>query len=414
MPNLTLAAHNLARVAANRLAKWRRSGERSSRRGAKHLRDSAKDVRARVMDVREHGRHTAKTAYSGAVRFSRYWRRMHARTVPRIARDTSVRLELWRATRGSGPIVVGPWLSEVGYEALYWVPFVRWMLDYYRVDPARVVVVSRGGVRDWYGGLAARYVDVLEIYPPDEFAARNRARQAGDQKQYGLADLDREIVAAACARAGVEDAAVLHPSSMFRLLREFWLGNESLDYAMGYLRYRPVPPAAAAPPLPALPADFVAMKFYTARSLAADARHRDRLRALVERIAARHPVVLLDTGLRLDEHEDYLFGGVPGVVSLAPAMRPENNLAVQTEVIRRARRFVGTCGSLAWLAPMLGTDTLAIYADDHLLTTHLYAARRAYASMGAGAARFDVLDLNALELAEWPSPAPAGASAERA
>jgi hypothetical protein len=79
-------------------------------------------------------------------------------------------------------------------------------------------------------------------------------------------------------------------------------------------------------------------------------------------------------------------------------MRPESNLGLQTEVIRRARRFVGTCGSLAWLAPMLGTDTLAVYSDDHLLTSHLYAARHAYGSMSA--ARFDVLDLNALEQTE--------------
>jgi hypothetical protein len=77
-------------------------------------------------------------------------------------------------------------------------------------------------------------------------------------------------------------------------------------------------------------------------------------------------------------------------------MRPENNLGVQTEIIRRARRFVGTCGSVAWLAPMLGTDTLAVYSDDHLLTSHLYAARHGYASMKAG--RFATLDLNALEL----------------
>ena len=151
-------------------------------------------------------------------------------------------------------------------------------------------------------------------------------------------------------------------------------------------------------PLPPLPADFVAMKFYSARSLAADERHRDLLRALVGRIARRHPVVLLSTGLALDEHEDFLFAGVPGVTSVAGSMRPENNLGVQTEIIRRARRFVGTCGSVAWLAPMLGTDTLAVYSDDHLLTSHLYAARHGYASMTAG--RFAPLDLNALEQSE--------------
>src|SRR5215471_21240781 len=57
------------------------------------------------------------------------------------------------------PLVAGPWLSEVGYEALYWIPFLRWVKAAFRLDPARVVAVSRGGTRSWYEGIAARYVE---------------------------------------------------------------------------------------------------------------------------------------------------------------------------------------------------------------------------------------------------------------
>ena len=70
-----------------------------------------------------------------------------------------------------------------------------------------------------------------------------------------------------------------------------------------------------------------------------------------------------------------LVGPAGRVTGLDPAMPPQINLAVQTEVIRRASLFVGTAGSLAWLAPMLGVDTLAAYADDKLLGPHFYAAR---------------------------------------
>jgi hypothetical protein len=331
----------------------------------------------------------------GAVRFTRYWKKVNERTWPRLTTDVSVRLDLWRAARGSGPIVVGPWLSEVGYEVLYWVPFLRWFTDYYRIDPARVIAVSRGGVSGWYEGIADRYVELLDLYPHDEFASRNRARQQGDQKQKGIAQLDEDILAKVRERIGRDDLHVCHPSIMFRLLRQFWLGNESLDHALSYLHYEKVAPTQTVP-LPALPNDYVAMKFYTARSFGAQHRHNDLLRAVVESIARRHPVVLLGTGLALDEHEDFLFAGIPGVTNAASWMRPENNLGVQTEIIRRARRFVGTCGSVAWLAPMLGTDTLAVYSDDHLLTSHLYAARHGYGSMQAG--RFVALDLQALEL----------------
>jgi hypothetical protein len=392
MPNLPLATQNLARIAQNRLAKLHRKGQKYSGRTSKLVRDTLKDGR---VTWRRAARAATSGAYVGAVRFTRYWRKVNERTWPRLTTDVSVRLDLWRAARGSGPIVVGPWLSEVGYEVLYWIPFLRWFVDYYRIEPSRVIAVSRGGVSAWYEGIADRYVELLELYPPDEFAARNRARQQGDQKQKGIAALDEEILAKVSERIGAGDVTVCHPSMMFRLLRQFWLGNESLDHALSYLHYEKMAPKQT-PPLPMLPEEYVAMKFYTARSFGADDRHTDLLRGVVEAISRRHAVVLLGTGLALDEHEDVLFGGIPRVFNAAALMRPDNNLGVQTEIIRRARRFVGTCGSLAWLAPMLGTDTLAVYSDDHLLTSHLYAARHGYASMQAG--RFVALDLKALEL----------------
>src|SRR5687767_12158802 len=58
--------------------------------------------------------------------------------------------ELAAAVQGSGPILAGPWLAEVGYEVLYWVPFLRWVQDAYRIAPGRLTVVSRGGVNEWY------------------------------------------------------------------------------------------------------------------------------------------------------------------------------------------------------------------------------------------------------------------------
>jgi hypothetical protein len=106
------------------------------------------------------------------------------------------------------------------------------------------------------------------------------------------------------------------------------------------------------------------------------------------------PVVSLDTGLGLDEHRDYLFDGIPGVLDLRDRMTPATNLAVQSRVMARASLYAGTCGSLAWLAPMLGVPTVAVYADDRYLASHLYAARYVYRRMKA--ARFSVVDLQAL------------------
>lgn len=396
MPNLSLAARNITVVVWNRSAKLYRRGRHWTMRVAKEWRESRKALRGCVRAGAARGRDTAHLAYTGTVRSSRYWRRTGRRVWPAVVRDMSVRRELRAAAGGSRPVLVGPWLSEVGYEVLYWVPFVRWFADHYRVPPERLIAVSRGGVATWYDGVAARYVEQLELFSPDEFARRNEERQAStDQKQMGIAAFDEELIARARARLGVSEVAVCHPSLMFRLLRHFWLGTESLQYVLDYTRYSPVSRRAAVP-LPPLPSTYVAVKFYTGRALPDTERHRDLIRSLVERLARHTPVVFLTTGLALDEHEDYVFRSIPNAILLDRSLTPQNNLAIQTEVIRGASRFVGTCGSLAWLAPMLGTPTVAVYADDHFLTPHLYAARHAYASMGA--APFTSLDLNVLDL----------------
>ena len=393
--NLPLAARNLFRVVVNRVAKIYRAGTRRLRRASKSMRESGKHSRAQARGAVAAGRDATQHAYTGLVRTSRYWDRVRARTVPKLRRELSVRGELRRLSRADVPILVGPWLSEVGYEVLYWVPFVRWFAKQYGVAPGRMVAVSRGGVAGWYGDVAHRYVELFDLIAPEEFAARNAERQRGvDQKQHGRASFDDELLDRVRRCPGLGDAVVCHPSTMFRLLRQFWLGNDSLEYLLEYTRYASV--AAAPVPLPDLPPRFTAMKFYTGRALPDTAQNRDVLRSIVQGIAARGPVVLLDTGLALDEHEDYLFDGIGDVVRLGPHLTPHTNLGVQTEVIRRAERFVGTCGSLAWLAPMLGTETLAIYEDDHLLTSHLYAARHAFTTMGA--APFAALDLRALAL----------------
>jgi hypothetical protein len=198
---------------------------------------------------------------------------------------------------------------------------------------------------------------------------------------------------------------MLHPSLMYRLFRHFWLGNRAVDHVLRHVDHRRI----ASPPPPAhiqLPPRYVAAKFYASAALADDPAHRAALRGLLAAIALRTPVVLLDTGLTLDDHQDYLFRDIPHVTSLRAALDVRSNLGVQTAVIAGAERFIGTCGSVAWIAPLLGVDTVAVYTDDRFLATHLYFARQVYRQCGA--ARFEPLDLRAaVELDVLAAPAAA-------
>ncbi|MCX6553083.1 MAG: hypothetical protein NTY02_19130, partial [Acidobacteria bacterium] len=193
---------------------------------------------------------------------------------------------------------------------------------------------------------------------------------------------------------GFERPALIHPSFMYRQFRHFWLDHRAISHVEERTRFsRRQGPAG--PDLPGLPSDYVAVKAYTAQSLPDIPRNRQVLRAMIEHLAETTNVVTLDTGLVIDDHEDFRLDQHPRVFNLSGLLTPQNNLEVQTQVIARARAFVGTCGSLTWLAPMLGVPTVALLSDSRYLRAHLHFARHAYHAMGA--ASFATVDVNAVD-----------------
>jgi hypothetical protein len=289
-------------------------------------------------------------------------------------------------------LVAGPWISEVGFETLYWIPFLHWVKTAFRVPEDRVVAVSRGGVASWYQGLASRYIEIWDDMDPAEFARRNAER--GITKHYEPSPLDHDILDSVARRLGTREFDVIHPGLMYRLFTLYWSGQRAMGFMDAHTRFTPhAAPALIDPAL--LPPEYIAVKFYGARSLPDTPQLRAVLHAVISGLAEQLPVVLLDTGLVLeDDHADYTFGGST-VISARPWMTPQTNLGVQTQIVAGARAFVGTCGSLAWLAPRLGVDTSAVFIDPQWLHAHIAVAMRAYHKLGAG--RFSVADLRALD-----------------
>src|ERR1044071_1289556 len=129
---------------------------------------------------------------------SEYWQpadvRALRRIVPRAVRHgVSAQLARLRAARlerdlatvaaGSDTIVAGPWLGEVGFELLYWVPFLAWFADRFRVAPERLLVVSRGGTAAWYRPFAANYREIFDYLTPEEFRKRHDERLVAQREQ---------------------------------------------------------------------------------------------------------------------------------------------------------------------------------------------------------------------------------------
>jgi hypothetical protein len=304
--------------------------------------------------------------------------------IPAADAVDAVRQELRQLQKTTAPIVVGPWVGEVGFELLYWIPFLNRVLREYQLDQRRLIVISRGGARHWYRHLTSEYVDVFDLFTLDEYRQANEARwdKAGHQKQYRVEQMDRDIVERATKKMGVHHAELLHPSLMYRILRFYWFEKAGRGLLDRHAEYRRLAPVERTPALKDLPARYVAVRFYFRPSFPDTPENRRFAAQVIRSLTEEMPVVLLNTGLRLDDHEDV---EVPGknVFRVDDLMRLEQNLEIQTEIISHAQAFVGTYGGLAYLGPFCGVPSISFYStEEELVPAHLDVSWRLGRAMG--------------------------------
>jgi hypothetical protein len=332
-----------------------------------------------------------------------------------VAEAREVRELVTLLGRSDKTILVGPWLSETGFELLYWIPFLAWAKAYGNLDPDRLVVISRGGAGPWYSHLTSNYEDVLSYYTPEEFRRFNEDRiaaQYGRLKHLEVSRFDRDIIARVKEARALGASELLHPSEMYRLFEHFWFQRAPVTLVEAFTSFAPLPrPAAPFALRGQLPPRYVAAKFYGNGALPDTPANRAFVASFLADLAQHIDVVLLNTADRYDDHDDFPPELKGRIHSIEHLMRPEDNLAVQTEVIRHAEAFVGTYGGFCYLAPLVGTDTLAFYSHPTgFRFDHLEVAKRVFSGLQCGA--FVPLDTRAVDVVKLGFAARASALVE--
>lgn len=298
-----------------------------------------------------------------------------------------VRRQFARLAAGNGPIVAGPWLGEVGFELLYWIPFLTWFVEQFRVPRERLAVLSRGGTRAWYAHAAARYFDIFDQIALSEFRVRNarRSSELGEQKQIAMTAFDRELLSPVLSTVGGDATRVLHPSTMFRVLRPYWWGHLDSGWVRRHARFRALQQQAPDDVLARLPRDYVAIKFYYNESFPATERNRAFARDLLHQLRSQSPIVSLSTGLALDDHEGWEEEESLAAHGIRMDLHPASNLALQTQIVANARSWVGTYGGFAYLAPFYGVPSTAYYSNENGFSSrHLALATEVFAELSSG------------------------------
>ena len=284
-----------------------------------------------------------------------------------------------------GPVIVGPWISEAGFELLYWIPFVAWAARHANLRRDRLVVVSRGGTARWYAHIATRYRDVFAFMTPDEFRTRNEARIAGQegQKHFEISELDEDIYRRVAHGLGVASPSWLHPSTMYQLFRPYWLQQLPTDLVRAFTAPQALELAGLAKPA-GLPDRYIAVKFYGNLALPYTDANRAFVADAMGRLTRRHHVVLLQTGVQFDDHDDFATAAPGRIHAVDHLMTPQTNLDVQTAVIRHADALVGTYGGFSYLGPFAGARTLTFYSEPTgFRIDHQEMALRTFREIGA-------------------------------
>lgn len=275
------------------------------------------------------------------------------------------------------PILCGPWRSEVGFEILYWLPFLHGFLKTYGIDPARMVAIGRGGSAGWYGFPGS--ADLFEFLPVEtvrQFTLQAN-QKTGSVKQHQDEGWEPHVTALAAKALGLEHYSVLSPTWMYQLVAPFWEGRKSIPWLEKYLLQ---PVRVKAPALPEgvrLPESFIAMRWYVRPTWP----HREELvlwtRRLVEKVSQHLPVILIDSG-HMDDHGDVNLGPMANVQRLSELTEQTavNGLAIQSAILAKAQGYIGTYGGMSQLAMRLGVPTIALYdsfeatSPCHLTLTH--------------------------------------------
>ena len=263
--------------------------------------------------------------------------------------------------RSKRPILVGPFRSELGFEVLYWLPFLAYVQERYQIDPTRFVVVSRGGAGAWYP--AGQRLDLYDLVPLEEcrIASKIEHGETGLLKQTRVTAFDQRVYRLVADRLAMTPTW-LHPAWMYSILAPWWEERAGLNDLAMHTRYRPL----LTSPVPGtwqLPPRYLVVRFYSRATFPMSAHTINGVQQLVAKLQTQLPVVVLNPQLHADDHQDFRLNG--DQVWHMPLVPATENLAVQAAVLRGAAGFIGTYGGFAQLALRLGVPSLSLYDTWH-------------------------------------------------
>ncbi|MDO8732938.1 MAG: hypothetical protein Q7L55_10285 [Actinomycetota bacterium] len=279
-------------------------------------------------------------------------------------------------------VVFGPFLGEVGFETLYWIPQITTLATSGALDGHRVVVMSRGGTADLYRaiGIPFEYVDVLDVVSPEEYVARDTQRlidgglRAKNHKT-GTSDWEWQLISS----AGLAGSHVVSADLMHVAIRRF--GSRALTF-----------PRAAVVRVERT--DNVILKFWFGAQMKATTENMRRVSEICKQARDAGPVLAIVNRHTLEDSRPFAkpsknlgvdepFSQICANLDLptADTASERTNIADQIQLLASARAFKGTYGGFSYLCLYTRTPVMTYYRNPAIVfSRHFSVLAEALAS----------------------------------
>ena len=276
------------------------------------------------------------------------------------------------AARGfSGELVLAPWLGEIGYEVLYWIPFLNQMAEKGAIDKSRLTVISRGGVREWYKDIADNYIEIYDYLTPEELNKfkSEKYKKTGTQKLINQDNSTEDEILSRIYSEGILPKNIYYPTEFFSSMAPLFsrLGKAApFRMASDMLIHKQINSANTNFEHLTPHGKYICVNFYTRPSFLPSSEEYASLIASIDKLARRleATVIQIDSGNGLDAEHGH-FSSLPNWITSQKiyCANPSDNLEWQSTLINNSILYIGTYGGPSYIPLMYNVPAVALYTS---------------------------------------------------
>ena len=279
---------------------------------------------------------------------------------------------------------------EIGYELLYWIPYISKRLSSTIKGHKRIIVVSRGGVECWYNWIEGVEYYNIEDVEPDLLKAIFKERKDGKfQKQMEFGKYERKIINSICKKISLDknNCDIIDPSFMYLSVWSFLSEERGVKSLKGILQkdFKFNKKSSNKIEFDNLE-PYIAIKIYSNScfQIRDDTNfYEKKILKILELISSlKVNMIVLDFNAN-DDHTQFSFKKeifshikLKYFNNLFPDIEFNKNINIQNEIVKSSVFLLSSYGGFSYLPQMHNKKSLSISNEgDHIIYRHSQTSR---------------------------------------